>query len=133
MVAILLVILERKNTCHQLGTILYIKKRLKNQPYSFDSDIWSLGIILLELAQLKYPYDELLKMNDINQSFILQLAIIEEVPMKIPEIYSNNFKDFVSKCLGINIHLPDYKPSTDKLLSHPWIFDKSDSTGYSRK
>jgi mitogen-activated protein kinase kinase 3 len=40
------------------GTTIYMSpERLQSHPYGFASDIWSLGICLVECATGKYPYD----------------------------------------------------------------------------
>jgi serine/threonine protein kinase len=40
------------------GTAVYMSpERLQSQPYGFASDIWSLGLCLVECATGKYPYD----------------------------------------------------------------------------
>ena len=39
------------------GTPYYLAPELLNdQPYSFEADIWSLGIVLYEMCALTYPF-----------------------------------------------------------------------------
>jgi serine/threonine protein kinase len=41
-----------------LGTVTYMSpERINNERYSFSADIWSLGLVLVECATGKYPYD----------------------------------------------------------------------------
>jgi mitogen-activated protein kinase kinase 1 len=41
----------------QVGTVTYMSpERIKGDEYSFDSDIWSLGLTLVECALGRYPY-----------------------------------------------------------------------------
>jgi len=41
-----------------VGTPYYISPEIvENQPYSFKTDIWSLGVILYEMCALKPPFD----------------------------------------------------------------------------
>ena len=67
-------------------------ERLKGEPYTFPCDIWSLGIIVMELATGEYPYKK-------TGSFLSILNQISEE--KVPElpnnnVYSDEFRDFVS-------------------------------------
>jgi mitogen-activated protein kinase kinase 1 len=42
-----------------VGTLTYMSpERLKGDMYRSDTDIWSLGIVLVECAFGKYPYNE---------------------------------------------------------------------------
>ena len=41
-----------------VGTPYYLSPEIvQSKPYSFKSDIWSLGVVLYELAALKPPFD----------------------------------------------------------------------------
>lgn len=41
----------------QVGTVTYMSpERIKGEQYSYDSDIWSLGLTLVECALGRYPY-----------------------------------------------------------------------------
>ena len=40
-----------------VGTMNYMSpERMLGEPYSFEGDIWSLGIVLIELMTGSYPY-----------------------------------------------------------------------------
>ena len=40
-----------------VGTITYMSpERLEGEKYSFEGDIWSLGIVIVEMMTGKYPY-----------------------------------------------------------------------------
>ena len=41
-----------------MGTPYYLSPEIiKNEPYNFKSDMWSLGVILYELCALKPPFN----------------------------------------------------------------------------
>ena len=41
----------------QVGTVTYMSpERIRGDKYSFDSDIWSLGLTLVECAIGRFPY-----------------------------------------------------------------------------
>lgn len=40
-----------------VGTFKYMSpERMKSEKYSYSSDIWSLGLVLMECATKEYPY-----------------------------------------------------------------------------
>ena len=42
-----------------MGTMNYMSpERMENEKYNFEGDIWSLGIVMIELATGSYPYKE---------------------------------------------------------------------------
>lgn len=82
--------------------------------YSVSSDIWSLGLSVIECATGKYPYPP-----EVSSSILGQLnAIVEGEPSELPEIYSPISKDFVKSCLH---KIPAMRPSYTDLLNHMWL------------
>lgn len=104
---------QRKNTKFIiLGTACYtapetISDSICREP----ADIWSLGIIALELALGHPPHSELTPMEQI-------ISIIGENPSALPERYSSQFREFVSACLQKN---PANRATALELLKHPFI------------
>jgi mitogen-activated protein kinase kinase 1 len=88
-------------------------ERIKNEPYSYMSDIWSLGLVLQECATSKYPFYE--------QSTCIEMAqtILEAKVPELPEgKFSIEFRDFLSQCLRRD---PQTRLSAEELLSSPWL------------
>ncbi|CCH46868.1 MAP kinase kinase PBS2 [Wickerhamomyces ciferrii] len=82
--------------------------------YSVQSDIWSLGLTMLETAKGSYPYPP----ETYDNIFSQLSAIVDGEPPALPEDYSSNAKDFVGQCLAKN---PNRRPTYTKLLQHPWL------------
>ncbi|ROV95453.1 hypothetical protein VMCG_08494 [Cytospora schulzeri] len=82
--------------------------------YSVQSDIWSLGLTIIECAMGKYPYPA-----EVSSTIFSQLsAIVEGEPPELPEGYSALARDFVKSCLNKN---PKKRHTYAMLLQHPWI------------
>ncbi|KAL6871845.1 map kinase [Trichoderma novae-zelandiae] len=83
--------------------------------YSVQSDVWSLGLTVIECAMGQYPYPP-----EASSTIFSQLnAIVEGEPPAMPEDgYSDLAKDFVKSCLH---KIPKMRPTYALLLKHPWI------------
>lgn len=82
--------------------------------YSVQSDIWSLGLSLLECGIGSYPYPP----ETYNTIFSQLSAIVEGSPPDLPEGFSPTAQDFVKRCLAKD---PSRRPTYAVLLRHPWI------------
>ncbi|KAK6823786.1 Catalytic domain of fungal PBS2-like dual-specificity Mitogen-Activated Protein Kinase Kinase [Aspergillus parasiticus SU-1] len=83
--------------------------------YSVQSDIWSLGLTIIECAIGRYPYPP----ETFNNIFSQLHAIVHGEPPTLPESgYSDEAHSFVRACLDKN---PKNRPSYSMLLRHPWI------------
>jgi serine/threonine protein kinase len=110
--------LDSKQTL--VGTYIYMSpERIEAQQYSFNSDVWSVAIALMECALGYYPY---MMYNDYKQlSDIWSLSnLIKNNPSpKLPENeFSQEFCDFIQVCLNKD---PEKRPSASTLLNHPFI------------
>ncbi|KAI8838634.1 kinase-like domain-containing protein [Chytridium lagenaria] len=83
--------------------------------YSVQSDVWSLGLSVVEMAIGKYPYP-----TEQYDSVFAQLnAIVSGDPPNLPDDhYSSDCRDFVAQCLNKN---PRERPTYGELLDHPWV------------
>lgn len=83
--------------------------------YSIQSDIWSLGLTILEIAAGHYPYPA----ETYDNIFSQLSAIVDGDPPKLDsKRFSKEAQLFVKSCLNKN---PDLRPSYDTLLNHPWL------------
>ncbi|KAK7925818.1 hypothetical protein WMY93_008128 [Mugilogobius chulae] len=81
---------------------------MKDSPYDYKADIWSLGITLIELAQIEPPHHELNPMR-----VLLKIAKSEPPTLDYPHKWSPEFNDFLRKCLDKN---PETRPTAAHLL-----------------
>ena len=104
-----------------VGTLTYMSpERMEGENYSYAGDIWSLGIMLIELVTGKFPYQE-------TKGFLEILEQISEHPSpNVPNNgnFSPELQDFIERCLKKD---PEERDSTHSLLAHPWIHKYSQS------
>lgn len=81
--------------------------------YDVRSDVWSLGISLVELASGKFPYDRWRTPFD-----QVKQVVVGDAPRLPKGHFSPEFEDFVSKCLQ-----KDYfqRPNYRQLLEHQFL------------
>lgn len=83
--------------------------------YSVQSDIWSLGLSILEMALGAYPYPP----ETFDNIFSQLSAIVDGPTPKLPEgKFSADAQNFVSMCLQ---KIPERRPTYAALLEHPWL------------
>mmetsp|Transcript_35719 Transcript_35719/g.81486 ORF Transcript_35719/g.81486 Transcript_35719/m.81486 type:complete len:557 (-) Transcript_35719:523-2193(-) len=98
-----------------VGTYLYMSpERFSGEPYSFPSDVWSLGLTLMEVATGAYPWKTSRSYWDIMNN------IVNEPPPELPADapISPEFRSFVSRCLVKDVAR---RASCLELLDHPFI------------
>ncbi|XP_004697186.1 serine/threonine-protein kinase 10 [Echinops telfairi] len=86
---------------------------MKDTPYDYKADIWSLGITLIEMAQVEPPHHELNPMR-----VLLKIAKSDPPTLLAPAKWSAAFRDFLKVALDKN---PDTRPSAAQLLEHPFV------------
>ncbi|TFJ98821.1 histone chaperone ASF1B [Platysternon megacephalum] len=85
----------------------------KENPYNYKADIWSLGITLIEMAEMEPPYHELNPMR-----VLLKICKSQPPTLRCPKRWSEEFKDFLRKSLERN---PEVRWSASQLLQHPFV------------
>ncbi|XP_011329707.1 serine/threonine-protein kinase 10 isoform X2 [Ooceraea biroi] len=91
----------------------------RDNPYDFKVDIWSLGITLIEFAQMEPPNHEMSPMR-----VLLKIQKSDPPRLDQPGKWSKEFNDFIAKAL---IKDPTSRPNADDLLRHPFISRNLDS------
>uniref|UniRef100_A0A8C1UMN8 non-specific serine/threonine protein kinase n=1 Tax=Cyprinus carpio TaxID=7962 RepID=A0A8C1UMN8_CYPCA len=80
----------------------------KDRPYDYKADIWSLGVTLIELAQIEPPNHEMNPMR-----VLLKIAKADPPTLQQPSKWSPEFNDFLKHALDKNV---DNRWSTAQLL-----------------
>lgn len=92
-----------------VGTPYYISPEIiNNNPYSFETDIWSLGVILYELCCLSPPFQA----KSLN---FLALKIVKGQYKLPPSIYSKELHGLIASLLQVN---PRNRPKINDLLDN---------------
>ncbi|KAJ8013986.1 hypothetical protein DPEC_G00035540 [Dallia pectoralis] len=91
----------------------------KDRPYDFKADIWSLGVTLIELAQIEPPNHEMNPMR-----VLLKIAKADPPTLMQPSRWSPEFSDFLRKALDKNV---DRRWGTNQLLQHPFVSNVVDN------
>lgn len=105
------------------GTSYYMApERIQGHPYSVTSDIWSLGLTLLEVARGKFPFE----VDIANVSPIEVLTLIMTFSPRLEDedgiVWSSAFRSFIDYSLRKNSM---ERPSPRQMLSHPWVLGQS--------
>ncbi|KAJ2664958.1 MAP kinase kinase (MEK) [Coemansia sp. RSA 1200] len=99
-----------------VGTASYMSpERMNGGSYTVKSDIWSLGLTLMELALGRYP------LRSEGESFsifeMLSYITTEQLPQLDSTVFPPALCDLVAKCL---IKDPAKRPALKDLLAHPY-------------
>lgn len=104
-----------------VGTVTYMSpERIKGESYSFASDIWSLGLSLVECAMGRFPYPPPSVTGTAPLGFweLLEYIVVEPAPQLPPAQFSKEFCGFVGLCLQKE---PGKRATIPQLLEHPFI------------
>ncbi|OGM44602.1 MAP kinase kinase (Mkk2) [Aspergillus bombycis] len=111
-----------------IGTSYYMApERITGQSYTITSDVWSLGVTLLEVAQHRFPFPADGTEMQPRAGLIDLLTYIVRQP--IPKLkdepdngirWSDSFKYFIECCLEKE---PPRRATPWRMLDHPWMLD----------
>eukprot|EP01122_Echinamoeba_exundans_P008511 TRINITY_DN2831_c0_g1_i1.p1 TRINITY_DN2831_c0_g1~~TRINITY_DN2831_c0_g1_i1.p1 ORF type:complete len:499 (+),score=118.44 TRINITY_DN2831_c0_g1_i1:50-1546(+) len=103
---------KKRNTV--VGTPYWMAPELiRGHDYGTRVDIWSLGIMLMEMAEGEPPYMEY---PPLRALFLITTKGIP--PLKNVEKWSPEFRDFYDKCLEKDV---EKRPEAAELLAHPFL------------
>jgi len=103
---------QKRNTI--VGTPYWMAPELiRGQSYDTKVDIWSLGIMAMEMAEGEPPYMEF---PPLRALFLISTKGIP--PLKEEDKWSADFKDFLAKCLEKD---PEKRPNAVEMLKHNFL------------
>lgn len=91
---------------------------VRDYPYDYKADIWSLGITLIEFAQQDPPHHDMSPVR-----VLLKIQKGEPPKLDFPSRWSKEFNDLLTLCLNKD---PTKRPTASELLDHPFIRDATD-------
>jgi protein-serine/threonine kinase len=102
----------KRNTI--VGTPYWMAPELiKGAKYDQRVDVWSLGIMAMEMAEGEPPYMEF---PPLRALFLISTKGIP--PLREASRWSDDMTEFISSCLILDLK---ERPSSDTLLSHPFV------------
>uniref|UniRef100_A0A2C9KEL7 non-specific serine/threonine protein kinase n=1 Tax=Biomphalaria glabrata TaxID=6526 RepID=A0A2C9KEL7_BIOGL len=105
---------EASQRTTQLGTLCWMAPEVvKSIPYGNKIDIWSFGIMVIEMIDGAPPY-----MNENQYRIYYQIANKGKPDIKNAHKLSPELKDFTDKCLQVEV---DKRASAVQLLGHPFL------------
>ncbi|XP_073317668.1 mitogen-activated protein kinase kinase SIPKK-like isoform X1 [Primulina huaijiensis] len=109
-----------------VGTYNYMSpERILGGRYGYSSDIWSLGLVLLECATGSFPYSPPPPGGWINVYELMETIVGQPEPRAPSDLFSPEFCSFISSCVYKD---PKNRLSANELMAHPFIskFDDLD-------
>jgi len=105
---------ERNKRKTVVGTPYWMAPELiRGHDYGTKVDIWSLGIMLMEMIEGEPPY---LEYPPLRALFLITTKGIP--PIQKPDEFSPDLIDFYDKCLEKDV---EKRPGADDLLEHPFL------------
>lgn len=95
-----------------VGTPYYLSPEIvQSQPYTLSTDVWSMGVMLYEMATLRPPFDA-------PSLHMLSMKIVRGAYTPISSNFSQALKKLVQDCLQVT---PSRRPTVNAILKLPLI------------
>ncbi|BFU20726.1 PH domain/P21-Rho-binding domain/Protein kinase domain/Protein tyrosine kinase, putative [Entamoeba histolytica] len=116
---------KQKNRNTVVGTPYWMAPELiRGHDYGVKIDIWSLGIMVMEMAEGDPPYMEF---PPLRALFLITTKGIP--PLKNAEKWSRDMNGFVARCLET---IPDNRADSEELLQHPFMKIACENTDFAQ-
>ena len=108
-------VIKEKELLTQTGTPYYASPEVwRDEPYSYKSDLWSIGCVIYELCNLKPPF----KGKDLDELF---LNVCKGKPERIYNTYSDDLWKMIQMLLEVDVKK---RCDCNKFLNNPLIIRK---------
>ncbi|RIA83829.1 kinase-like domain-containing protein [Glomus cerebriforme] len=98
-----------------LGTSYYMApERILGLPYKVSTDVWSLGLTIMEVAQNRFPFPSVLSPIEL----VTYIANLPAPTLSDEYEWSEELKDFLRICLEKD---GEKRPTPKQMLNHPFI------------
>lgn len=86
---------------------------VRQKPYGYKVDVWSLGIMAIEMAEVEPPYMDMEPMRA-----LYLIATGDTPPLRDPDRHSALLKKFLHTCLVVDV---SKRATSDDLLEHEFL------------
>ena len=90
-----------------VGTPYYLSPEIvQSQPYTFSTDVWSMGVMLYEMCALRPPFDA-------PSLHMLSMKIVRGAFTPVSTNFSAGMRKLISDCLQVT---PSRRPTVNAIL-----------------
>jgi len=106
---------ESQKRMSQVGTSYWMAPEVISSDIAYDTkcDIWSLGIMAMEMIEGEPPY-----MDESSIKALFLIVSKGRPPFKNPETMSQALQDFIDQCTKMS---PEQRPTSAQLLKHSFM------------